>query len=531
MKNDVKLKSADMAKQHTAASKTADQKSLKYRIIIKGTDNLNPFDELIKVFLRPDEYILLSEAASEDAYGADRNGSECRDIKTFIFEQQEDKDVTRQEIFDRLSCETGLAPKWGIMTGIRPVKLFGMLTRENMITALSAAGNGSGKPDISLIKEESIDSVKRTFREHYRVSAEKSDLTEELYRYQTELFGEADDDSCGIYIGIPFCPTRCLYCSFASNPADEQKIKKYLEALHQEIDFCGELLKKRGWYAESIYVGGGTPTTLTAEQLDELLEHAVRVLVSKGAKNRELKEFTVEAGRPDTITSDKIKAMLRHGAGRISINPQSMKADTLKAIGRDHTPDDVREAFRIVRSSEKEFFSDLCGDTDNNRIIINTDIIAGLPGEDVSDIEDTLREIIELGADNITVHSLAVKRASRLAAQDRDYHYRQGRIVAEMLDEARKMLGKADYRPYYLYRQKHMSGAQENTGYCLEGTAGIYNVRIMDEHQRIIAMGAGGISKAYDPLTRSLSRVPNVTNEEIYVERIGEMIERKRNNF
>ena len=208
-------------------------------------------------------------------------------------------------------------------------------------------------------------------------------------------------------------------------------------------------------------------------------------------------EFTVEAGRPDTITPDKIKAMLRHGVGRISINPQSMKAETLKAIGRDHTPDDVREAFRIVRSSEKEFFSDLCGDTDNNSIIINTDIIAGLPGEDVSDIEQTLREIIELGADNITVHSLAVKRASRLAAQDRDYHYRQGRIVTEMLDAARKMLGEADYRPYYLYRQKHMSGAQENTGYCLEGSAGIYNVRIMDEHQRIIAMGAGGISKAY----------------------------------
>ena len=527
MKIDVKTKNAGMAKQHDAASKTADQNILKYRIIIKGTDNLNPFDELIKVFLRPDEYILLSEEAD----GSDLNGSESSDIKTFIFEQQEDKDVTRQEIFDRLSFETGLVPEWGIMTGIRPVKLFGMLTRENMITALSAAGNGSGKPDISLIKEESIDSVKRTFREHYRVSAEKSDLAEELYRYQTELFGEADDDSCGIYIGIPFCPTRCLYCSFASNPADEEKIKKYLEALHQEIDFCGELLKKREWYAESIYVGGGTPTTLTAEQLDELLEHAVRVLVNKESKNRMLREFTVEAGRPDTITPDKIKAMLRHGAGRISINPQSMKAETLKAIGRDHTPDDVREAFRIVRSSEKEFFSDLCGDTDNNSIIINTDIITGLPGEDVSDIEQTLREIIELGADNITVHSLAVKRASRLAAQDRDYHYRQGRIVTEMLDAARKMLGEADYRPYYLYRQKHMSGAQENTGYCLEGTAGIYNVRIMDEHQRIIAMGAGGISKAYDPLTRSLSRVPNVTNEEIYVERIGEMIERKRSNF
>lgn len=510
------------------------EKKNRYRIIIKGAENLNPFDELIKVFLRPDEYELLPERGQTPLdVGNSSQSEESHVEETIIFEEHEDKDVTRQEIYDLLSEKTGLKPKWGIMTGIRPVKLFGMIARES-----------------------SADKAKEMFAQHYRVSAEKTELAEELYDYQTETFGEADDDSCGIYIGIPFCPTRCLYCSFASNPADDDKIERYLDALHKEIDACGQLIKDRGWYAESIYVGGGTPTTLNAHQLDELLELAVRALVSDknarritkadaydgehDAKIRALKEFTVEAGRPDTITSDKITAMLKNGVGRISINPQSMKAETLKAIGRDHTPDDVREAFRIVRDAERDYYMDNCSETylnsgsDNRKdrhLIINTDIIAGLPGEDVRDMQNTLSEMIGLGADNITVHSLAVKRASRLVEEDRDYHYKQGKVVSEMLDTARKMLSEAAYRPYYLYRQKHMSGAQENTGYCLDGTASIYNVRIMDEHQRIIAMGAGGISKAYDPVARTLSRVPNVTNQEIYASRIGEMIERKRDKF
>lgn len=561
----------------------------KYNIVLEGVENTNPYEELIKVFLRPDQYVITNRAdasntdtSKADAGNADDSTTETdlndpgsqydpgsqndekKDFdETLVFADNEDKDVTRRQIFECLSERTGIVPKWGIMTGIRPVKLYGMLMDEF-----------AGKGEFS----EKTEEVNHCFRNHYLVSKEKTELAGELFAYQMETFGEAEDNSCGVYIGIPFCPTRCLYCAFASNPADDEMIKNYLKALHREIEYCGRAMREKGLYAESIYVGGGTPTTLSAKQLDELLQHVTEAIPmqhdtkaipvmdrdtkdtsdlnrnqdteeveSKEDGRRGLKEFTVEAGRPDTITGDKIKAMLAHGVDRISINPQTMNPETLKTIGRDHTPEDVRAAFEIVRRAEEEYWSQkaeeepgdksiasepqITEEMKSSKLIINTDLIAGLPGEDVSDMENTIREMIELGADNITVHSLAVKRASRLSEEDKDYHYSHGDVVSRMLERARKMLSESAYRPYYLYRQKHMSGAQENTGYCKEGTASIYNVRIMDEHQRIIAMGAGGISKAYDPETRTLQRVPNVTNQEIYTERIHEMIQRKEDKL
>ena len=227
-----------------------------------------------------------------------------------------------------------------------------------------------------------------------------------------------------------------------------------------------------------------------------------------------VREFTVEAGRPDTITEDKLRVIKDSGVGRISINPQSMKQRTLELIGRSHTPGEIVDAFKKAKEVEIP--------------IINADLITGLPEEQPEDFRETLERIIELDPENITVHTLAVKRASRLIEQDADYNYRQGEVVREMLAIAKEKLTACGYEPYYMYRQKHMSGNFENIGWSKPGTESIYNIRIMEEDQTIVAMGAGGISKMYYPETNRLERVPNVSNYEIYIDRIDEMIERKK---
>ena len=227
----------------------------------------------------------------------------------------------------------------------------------------------------------------------------------------------------------------------------------------------------------------------------------------------ETAEFTAECGRPDTITAGKLKALKNAGADRISINPQSMQQKTLDRIGRQHTPEEITEAFGLARRSG-------IGQ-------INMDLIAGLPGEDREDFKDTLDKICALGPENVTVHTLAVKKGSRLIEQDKDYSYRQGDAVKEMVEDAAAILGGRGYAPYYLYRQKHMAGNLENVGYCLPGTASVYNVRIMQEDQTILALGAGGVSKLYYPAEDRIERVANVSNYEIYIDRIDEMIKRK----
>jgi oxygen-independent coproporphyrinogen-3 oxidase len=278
--------------------------------------------------------------------------------------------------------------------------------------------------------------------------------------------------------------------------------------LHLEISFTAEQMKRKGWFPESVYIGGGTPTTLTAEQLDGLLRHVVSAFDLSG-----LQEFTVEAGRPDTITADKLRVIRDYNVGRISINPQSMNAKTLERIGRKHKPDDIVEAFRLAR--------------DAGVPMINTDVIAGLPEEETEDFVLTLEQVLALQPENITVHTLALKRASKLKEIDSEYNYKQGKRVRAMLDRAKEMLDRAGYKPYYLYRQKQMTGNFENVGYAKGNTAGIYNIRIMEEAQTIVALGAGAISKAYYPGENRLERVANVSNYEIYIERLNEMLKRK----
>lgn len=435
--------------------------------------------ELIDQFIMPTQYKLFEDGLDND--------KEIIDLKSALM--GESKDAIKREIFHKLSASTGLRPEWGILTGIRPVKLCG-----------------------ELIDTHGINEARRILRNEYLIDDGKIDMITKMYDYQIASFGKAEDNSVGMYIGIPFCPTRCLYCSFISSQAENEKLEAYVDALISEIKAIGTRLDDSEFHIESLYIGGGTPTTLNESQLDRLLD-----AINLHLDIANTKEYTIEAGRPDTINLEKLKIIKAHGCERISINPQSMKPETLVTIGRSHTPLEIEKAFELAHSLD--FNS------------INADLIAGLPGEDLSDFDASLEKIIGLGADNITVHSLAVKRASRLKDEDPAFHYKQSNITNSMTAKGFETLCNRGFKPYYLYRQKHMAGAGENIGYCKPGKAGLYNIRIMDEHQSILALGAGAISKRFYPEENRLERIPNVSNIGHYINRLDEMIERKDKMF
>ena len=453
-----------------------------YKICFNQAENPYELHELVRMFLPPSSFTITDNADWErgDAVSAG-------DLMVRIPDGVREKNEGKRFLYDTLSAYTGITPDWGILTGVRPVKLTGEVIRRA----------GSKKAAFAVLTGD------------YRLKTEKADLLLSTWETQQGLSADPDEKAVGLYIGIPFCPTRCVYCSFPSYQADGEKIAAYLVALFQEIEFTAAAMKQSGIYAETLYIGGGTPTTLAASALDALLTK-VRDCFDLSV----LTEFTVEAGRPDTITPEKLRVIKKNGAERISINPQSMKAETLVKIGRQHTPDDIRSAYESARKIGFQ--------------TINMDLIAGLPEEEESDFINTLQEILRMKPENITVHTLAVKRASRLRTLDEDYNYHQGKKVGAMLAAGAFLLKEAGYRPYYLYRQKQMTGNFENVGYTLPGYESLYNVRVMEEDQSVIALGAGGISKIRYPAENRLERIPNVSNYEIYIEKIDEMIERKR---
>jgi len=395
------------------------------------------------------------------------------------------KNEQKRNAYNLLTKETGKTLDWGILTGVRPHKLYAELARKN-----------------------GLDKAKEIMKTEYYLSDEKIRLLDLVHQLQNEVLYNEDSKAIGLYVGIPFCPTRCSYCSFTSNRYERNASDAYLKALEKECIATSRILKDKRLYSESIYIGGGTPSSLAEDQFEFLVG-----LVKKYFVTDKTTEFTVECGRPDTITKAKLESVKKHGANRISINPQTMNQKTLDVIGRHHSTDDIIDAYMLARST---------GD-----FIINMDMIAGLPGESFEDFKYSLDKIVALDPENITVHTLAVKRASRLIEEDKDFAFKQAAVVSDMLKYASEKLRNASYEPYYLYRQKHMAGNFENVGYCKDKKASLYNIRIMEENQTIVALGAGGISKVYYPDENRLERVPNVSNYEVYIDRIDEMIHRK----
>ena len=384
--------------------------------------------------------------------------------------------------------ETGKQLPWGTLTGIRPTKI-----------AMTKLAEGA-------LPEE----IFRYMKETYFTSDEKIRLSIEIAQRERQLLSAIDyKNGYSLYIGIPFCPTTCLYCSFTSYPIGKWKERtgEYLEALFREMDYVAE--EKRGCTLDTVYFGGGTPTSLSPEDLDILITR-----LKKTFDFSTVQEFTVEAGRPDSITREKLQVLKNHGVTRISINPQTMKEETLKLIGRRHTVEDVKERFQMAR--EMGF--------DN----INMDLIIGLPEEGLEDVRTTMEEVKALAPDSVTVHSLAIKRAARLNTMKEVYKDLKITNTQEMIDLTAQYAREMGLEPYYLYRQKNMAGNFENVGYAAPGKACIYNVLIMEEQQTIIGCGAGTTTKRLFPEENRIERAENVKDVEQYISRIDEMIERKR---
>ena len=403
-------------------------------------------------------------------------------------DRKDTKNRLKRLLYEILQEISGRELPWGTLTGIRPTKI-----------------------PLRMLEEGADETAIRTYmKDTYLISEEKETLCTEIAKKEHRLLAPVDyENGYSLYIGIPFCPSTCLYCSFTSYPIGiwKKRVDAYLEALFKEIDFVAEHFKDK--VLDTIYIGGGTPTSLSADQLDRLLTK-----IEESLDLSDLLEFTVEAGRPDSITRDKLEALHRHGIGRISINPQTMKQETLKIIGRRHTVEDVKDRFHMAR--ELGF--------DN----INMDLIVGLPGEDIHMVERTLEQVRELAPDSITVHSLAVKRAARLNIFKEKYQEMSFENNQEIMDLTMKTAYEMGMGPYYLYRQKNMKGNFENVGYAKVDKAGIYNILIMEEKQPIIALGAGGSSKLVFDHGQRIERVENVKDVSNYISRIDEMIERKR---
>lgn len=397
------------------------------------------------------------------------------------------KNVLKKLLYNLLAKDTGMELPWGNLTGIRPAKITGMLLEDGM----------------------SEDEVRSHMKETYLISDEKLNLAMDISKREKSLLdGMNYREGYSLYVGIPFCPTTCAYCSFTSFPIKlyEKKADSYVDAVIKEIKFLGEKLKGRE--LNTVYIGGGTPTTLSPMQLDKLI---------KSLKNNfdfsTVREFTVEAGRPDSITRDKLVTLKKNGVSRISINPQTMNQKTLNIIGRKHTVEQVKEAFELAGK---------CG-FDN----INMDFIVGLPEETEEMVRFSMEEAMKLNPDSITVHALAVKRAARLNTEKEYYADMHMENSSPLMNITYEYAEKMNMKPYYLYRQKNMAGNQENVGFSREGCEGLYNILMMGDFQDVWAVGAGAVTKLLSKDRKEGKRVDTVKNVDQYIERVDEMIARK----
>ena len=400
----------------------------------------------------------------------------------------DDNELVSAQLLYKLLCDfTGLTQPWGILTGVRPVKLLRRLAEESS-------------------EEQAV----KKFEKDFFVSNEKTALSRETEHNERKILELSRPESFSLYVGIPFCPSRCSYCSFvmASIERAEKLIEPYTKLLCEEIKRTAEIANKLGLRLETVYFGGGTPTTLSAEQLDTVLR-----TVNKCFDMSTCREFTVEAGRPDTIDSAKLFALKENKVDRISINPQTTNDEVLKTIGRKHTAQQFFDAFELARK---------CG-FDN----INTDLIAGLPTDTPESFKNSLDSIVKLNAECITVHTLCMKRASRLTTEGVTLDLQQARDAREMLAYTQNILGQNEYIPYYMYRQSRMVGNLENVGWSKKGFESLYNVYVMDETHTILACGSGGVTKLKRNNPDYLERIFNFKYPYEYMDRFDELIQRK----
>lgn len=486
------------------------------RASFAGIDFVSELTDIIKLFFDENEYELLqgapsleekglflygrAEAGAQASYTLELKRGPKADLYQIVLEngipaksdldnKKAFKREVRRGVYMLLSEHTGKRLPWGMLTGIRPAKI------------------------VHELMDEGLDRlrIEKRLTGYFKVSQTKAGLLYDVASAEREILRNTSADTVSLYIGIPFCATRCLYCSFASNTAGSVpgQLEAYIAALKKEIALTAGLLSDRGLRLQNIYIGGGTPTVLDTQALKGLLDFIEMQFELAGVR-----EYTLEAGRPDSLDREKLLAIKDSAVNRISINPQTMNEGTLRLIGRNHTPDDVLRAFGLAR--EAGF--------DN----INADIIMGLPGEDISMFENTLRRIRELCPESLTVHALAIKRASALAAEKDALRRLRDEEAESMMETAARYAGEIGLRPYYLYRQKNIAGNLENTGFCKPGCESLYNVQIMEERQSIIAAGAGGVTKVVYPRENRIERAFNVKNAEEYIKRIDEMFERKK---
>ncbi len=392
-----------------------------------------------------------------------------------------------RQLFYCFSKLTGYCPDWGILTGVRPAKLFSHYCNDY--------GN---------------DYAEEFFKTKFLVSEQKLDLCKRAVKGEEKIVSLSSENSFSLYLSVPFCPTRCSYCSFVSHSIEKAQdiIPQYVDLLCKELEITAEIVKDLGLRLETVYMGGGTPTTLSAEQLNRVLG-----TVNSCFNMSTVREFTVEAGRPDTITEDKLLAIKLNGVTRISINPQTMNDSVLECIGRKHTAKDTVDAFKLAR---KIGF-------DN----INMDLIAGLPTDDYESFKQTLDEILKLDPESVTVHSLSMKRASTLNTSGQHSEIGSGTEASKMVNYARDILTENNILPYYMYRQSKTVGNLENVGYAKSGFEGLYNVYIMDETHTILACGASAVTKLKDNSQKNIKRIFNFKYPYEYIRAFEEQISRK----
>ena len=478
-------------------------------ICIEGHSYHYEMENLVRLFYPNEKITVTTESAKEfeKPYiitSAVKDG-ECCTIKVKVcFEDFEKQNISSVSLSDtdfektaersmavclyELLCEySGKTQPWGILTGVRPVKLFRRLSGQYGETY-----------------------AKNYFINELKVSKAKTDLSAVTERYERKILSLSTDKSFSLYVSIPFCPSRCSYCSFVSQTVEKAKklVQPYFELLCKELEFTADIVRKKALRLESVYIGGGTPTTLNAEQLAELIR-----VIKTNFDMTTCREFTVEAGRPDTITEEKLYAIYSGGIDRISINPQTLNDRVLEIIGRRHNSRQTLDAYELAKKIGFRH--------------INMDLIAGLPSESAESFMATLDQISSLSPASITVHTLALKRSSRLTLEGKGISTDSGNEAARMLEYCEKKLTDCTYHPYYLYRQTRMEGNLENVGWSKDGFDGIYNVFVMDETHTIIGCGAGAVTKLKVPESESLTRIFNYKYPYEYINGFEEMLKRK----